>query len=415
MNQVAYGGRSLDRVLGEASPQERDRALIHELTIGATRHFYSLSQEISSRLTTPLKPRDSIVFCLLIIGAYQLRHTRIPNYAAVNETVAAAQQIGRPWARGLLNQILRRVVSEPAPSASGEEVTFDHPQWLIDLIRQDYPDWWADILGASMTRAPLSLRVNLARGTRAAFLDTLSLGGVSAHSGPTDECVILASPMPTAGLPGLAAGLASVQDAGAMRAAHLLQPVAGERILDACAAPGGKAMHLLERAAGIRLTAIDIDADRCELVRNECRRLGLDATVAVGDATELRWWDGHPYSAVLLDAPCSGTGTLRRHPDIKLLKRESDILQYQQIQLQLLQNLWHVVDAGGRVLYCTCSILSQENDQVIERFLERTPNATVQRVDADWGAATRHGRQIIPEPDGADGFYFALLRKRATQ
>ncbi len=415
LHQVAYGGRSLDRVLGDAKPSERDRALIHELTFGATRHFYSLSEDVASRLTTPLKPRDSIVFCLLVVGAYQLRHTRVPGYAAVNETVNATKQIGRPWARGLVNQILRRIASEPAPAAQSEEAVFDHPQWLIDAIRTDYPDSWREILQANQTRAPLSLRVNSSRTTREALLAALAGNNVSAHSGEPDECVVLAAPTATAGIAELKAGLASVQDAGAMHAANALHPVAGERILDACAAPGGKAMHLLERAPGIRLTALDIDAERCDLIRAECVRLGVDATVIAGDATHLDWWDRQPYAAVLLDVPCSGTGTLRRHPDIKLLKRESDIDQYQRIQVELLHNLWSVIDAGGRLLYCTCSILARENDQVIDRFLAWTTDASVTPIRAIWGTAMRHGRQILPRLDGADGFYFALLTKQASQ
>jgi 16S rRNA (cytosine967-C5)-methyltransferase len=364
---------------------------------------------------TPLKPRDSILFCLLVVGAYQLRHTRIPGYAAVNETVHATRQIGRPWARGLVNQILRRIVAEPATAATSDEAVFDHPQWLIDLIRADYPEQCVAILRANQTRAPLTLRVNLARTTRAAVLDSLAANGVSAHSGEADECVVLAVPVPTAAIRELESGFATVQDAGAMHAAHLLAPVVGERVLDACAAPGGKAMHLLERAPGIRLTALDIDAERCDLIRAECARLVVDPTVLHGDATQLDWWDRQPYAAVLLDVPCSGTGTLRRHPDIKLLKRESDIDQYQKIQLDLLHNLWTVIEAGGRMLYCTCSILSKENDRVIDRFLTWTTDARVKPIDTDWGIATRHGRQILPSPDSADGFYFSLLTKGSDQ
>jgi 16S rRNA (cytosine967-C5)-methyltransferase len=197
-----------------------------------------------------------------------------------------------------------------------------------------------------------------------------------------------------------------------MHAAQVLAPVAGERVLDACAA-GGKALHLLERAPGIRLTALDIDA---EALRPDPRRVCSTRRRAGGrsDATNLEWWDRQPFAAVLLDV-LGGTGTLRRHPDIKLLQRESDIDQYQRIQLDMLHNLWAVIEAGGRLLYCTCSILSQENDQVIERFLTWTADATVQPIDADWGVATRHGRQILPRPDGADGFYFSLLTKRTAQ
>jgi 16S rRNA (cytosine967-C5)-methyltransferase len=413
--QVVKDGRSLDRVLGDARPRERDRALVHELTFGATRYFYSLLDEVNSRLTTLLKPRDSIVLCLLVVGAYQLRHTRIPSYAAVNETVDATRQIGRPWARGLVNQILRRIVAEPSPPATSDEAAFDHPQWLVDLLRSDYPESCEEIMRANQTRAPLSLRVNLTQTTREALLGSLALAGVSAHSADIEEAIVLTNPMPTSGIPEIKSGLASVQDSGAMRAAHVLAPVSGERILDACAAPGGKAMHLFERAPGIHLTALEIDPERCDLIRAECTRLGVNVAVSQGDATNLEWWDQQPYSAVLLDVPCSGTGTLRRHPDIKLLKRASDIDQYQRIQVDLLNNLWMVLKPGGRLLYCTCSILSQENDQVIDRFLTWTADAKVNSIDAAWGLATRHGCQIVPRPDGADGFYFSLLTKHDVQ
>jgi 16S rRNA (cytosine967-C5)-methyltransferase len=416
LHDVAYRGRSLDRVLSDASPLDRDRPLVHELTIGCVRHFYSLSDEINGRLSAPLKPRDAIVLCLLIVGCYQLRHTRIPGYAAVNETVNATRQIGRPWARGLINQVLRRIASEPAPEPRSEEAALDHPQWLIELIRSDYPDAWREILAASLTRAPLSLRINSGVTNRASYVDALVKRGVSAHFGAPGDCVVLDTPVPAADLPGLESGAVSVQDSGAMWAAPLLGAAKGERVLDACAAPGGKAMHLLERSPGIELLALDIDAERCELVRSECRRLGADpALVVTGDGTCLEWWDGVPFERVLLDVPCSGTGTLRRHPDIKLLKRETDIGQYQDIQGRLLENLWRVVAVGGRLLYCTCSVLSLENDCVIDRFLAQTPDASVTPIVADWGMPTRLGRQLLPEVNGGDGFYYAMLEKRPAQ
>ena len=416
LRQVAFDGRSLDRVLSEASPLDRDRSLVHELTIGSVRHFYSLSHEISSRLITPLKPRDAIVLCLLLVGAYQLRHTRIPSYASVNETVNAVRQIGRPWTRGLINQILRRVVSEAPPKPTSEEAELDHPKWLIELIRDDYPDAWRNILATSLTRAPLSLRVNSSVTNRESYLTALAAEGVSAHSGAPDDCVVLDVPTPAGSLPGFAKGWVSVQDSGAMWAAELLAAARGERVLDACAAPGGKAMHLVERSPGITLQALDVAADRCELVRSECHRLGLDpALVVQGDGTRLDWWDGLPFHAVLLDVPCSGTGTLRRHPDIKLLKRESDIGQYQDIQGRLLESLWRVVEVGGRLLYCTCSILSLENDGVIEQFIAAATDASVRPIGAAWGIPTRFGRQLLPEVNGSDGFYYAMLEKRAPQ
>lgn len=416
LNRVAFEGHSLDRVLSDASPLERDRSLVHELTIGSVRHFYSLSDEINSRLLTPLKPRDTIVFCLLLVGAYQLRHMRIPTYASVNETVNATRQIGRPWSRGLVNQILRRVASEGPIHATSEEAAFDHPAWLIEQIREGYPGKWREILAISLTRAPLSLRVNAAKTDASSYLESLLALGVSAHSGRPDGCLVLDSPTQASSLPGFEQGLVSVQDSGAMWAARLLSPAKGEHVLDACAAPGGKAMHLLERVPGLNLVALDLDPERCAQIRSECARLGFDPAIVIqGDATNLHWWDGQQFDAVLLDAPCSGTGTLRRHPDIKLLKRESDLSQYQSLQVHLLENLWRALKAGGRLLYCTCSILSSENDDVIERFIALRDDAETEPIPEDWGVAMRFGRQLLPEPNGPDGFYYSLIKRRLPQ
>ncbi len=412
LHRVAYGGRSLDRVLAEASLPARDGPLIHELAIGSVRHFFSLSDEIGTRLNSPLKPRDAIVLCLLLVGAYQIRHTRIPRYAAVNETVNAAQQIGRPWARGVINHVLRRIASEPPPEPSTEEAEYDHPAWMIDLIRADYPSAWRQILTTSLTRAPLSLRVNLAVTERLTFQALLTQRGVIAHLALPEEGLVLDAPTPVAELPGFSTGRFTVQDSGAMWAAPLLAATGTDRVLDACAAPGGKALHLLQRAPRIRLTALEIDTARCDLLRSEFRRTGLDpAPILQGDATALEWWDEKPYQRVLLDAPCSGTGTLRRHPDIKLLKHEADLAPYQELQGRLLENLWRVLASGGRLLYCTCSLLSLENDRVIDNFVSQARDARHVPIIADWGIATQWGRQLLPAINGSDGFYYAILQK----
>jgi 16S rRNA (cytosine967-C5)-methyltransferase len=413
LHRVAFGGRSLDAALAEARLPDRDGPLIHELTIGAVRHYFSLSNEVGAGLITPLKPRDSIVFCLLIIGAYQLRYTRIPKYAAVSETVNATGQIARPWARGLVNLILRAIAEAPAPAPLSAEAKWDHPEWLIGLVRGDFPDNWEEILAASLSRAPQTLRVNLHLTTRDEYRDLMRARGVSAHVGVTPEALVVETPVPTNSLPGFGDGLVSIQDAGAQWAASLLAPLDGQRVLDACAAPGGKALHLLERSPGIQLVALDHNEARCDLMRAELRRLRVDRDVVVeGDATQLAWWDGQPFERILLDAPCSGTGTLRRHPDIKLLKRASDLPQYQQLQSRLLHNLWRLLAPGGKLLYCTCSILSIENDCVIDQLIAATPDVFVSRIASDWGIPTRHGRQLLPEVDGPDGFYYAMLEKR---
>jgi 16S rRNA (cytosine967-C5)-methyltransferase len=413
LHKVAYHGQSLDSALANAPALQRDQPLLHELAIGTVRHYFSLQDEVDARLRTPLKPRDAIVKCLLLIGAYQLRHTRVPSYAAVNETVAATRSIGRPWARGLLNQLLRALASDPPAPPTSEAGRWDHPAWLIDRIRDEYPDRWQHILRANLSRAPLGLRVNRRFATREEFQSMLRAAGVSAHLSAPDTALVLAVPMPVAQLPGHADGWVSVQDPAAQWAAPLLAARPGERVLDACAAPGGKAMHILELTPRAALVALDLDAERCDALRAECSRLGVDSScVAHGDASGLSWWDGVAFEKILLDAPCSGSGTLRRHPDIKLLKRDSDLHQYHAIQSRLLCNLWQTLAPGGRLLYCTCSILSIENDDVIDAFLASMSDAVICPMAALFGDATRYGRQMLPTIDGPDGFYYAMLEKQ---
>jgi 16S rRNA (cytosine967-C5)-methyltransferase len=414
LKRIAFDFRSLDRVLAETSVPEADRSLIQEIVYGTARHYYSLSNEVRGRLLAPLKPRDSIVFCLVLVGLYQLRHLRIPGYAVVNETVAAADHIGRPWARGLVNQLLRRAASEGAPSPPTDEEALDHPEWLIQLLRHDLPNDWRGVLEASLTRAPLSLRVNLARIGRDAYLERLAAIGAAAHAADLDEGLVLQDPVSAARLPGFSDGIVSVQDLSAMWPARLLNPQEEERVLDACAAPGGKSMHLLERNPRIKLTALEVDEARCTTLKSECKRCRVDPDIVVcGDATELTWWDGHPFDAILLDAPCSGTGTLRRHPDIKLLKRESDIAQYRELQNELLASLWNVVAPHGRLLYSTCSVLSAENDSVIGDFMAKTPRARARPFAIPQSIETKFGRQLLPQIGGGDGFYFALIENQA--
>ena len=413
LRHVVVNHRSIDRVLGETTIADADRALVQEFVYGSVRHYFSLSAEIERRLLTPLKPRDAILQCLLLIGLYQLRHLRIPPYAAVSETVNATVQIGRPWARSLVNQVLRQAASDGAPRTVVDDDRLDHPDWLVERVKIDYPSAWRDILDASMTRAPMSLRVNLAATSRDRYVEELAAVGVVAQRADIDEGVVLLEPIAAARLPGFAEGRVSVQDLSAMWPVRLLDAASDERVLDACAAPGGKSVHLIERAPGIALTSLDVDAARCEMLRAEFRRCRKDPTIVVrGDATELDWWDGQPYNAILLDAPCSGTGTLRRHPDIKVLKRAADIPQYRRLQTELLSNLWHVLAPGGRLLYCTCSILSEENDVVVADFVDRTRDASVRALSVPNARETTCGRQLLPKIGAGDGFYFALLTKR---
>jgi 16S rRNA (cytosine967-C5)-methyltransferase len=418
LEQVVGRRRSLDAVLRDANDgADRDAALVAELVFGSVRHWFSLEAAVARCLERRRPKRDVLLECLLVVGAYQLLHMRIPAYAAVSETVAAAAAIGRTSAKGFVNHVLRALAAAtPWPASEVAEalpdpVRFDHPQWLIDRLRAQYPDCATEILTANNARAPMALRINVRRIDRDRYCSALAAAGIGHHAGVAPAAVVLEAPQKAASLPGFASGWFSVQDEGAQLAVDVLAPLNGERVLDACAAPGGKTAACLERA-DVEMVALDVDPVRCATARRELERLGLEPRrVQVGDATGLDWWDGRPFARVLLDAPCSGTGTVRRHPDIKLLRRESDIAAYRAIQSKLLRNLWEVLEPGGRLVYCTCSILDDENDAVVEAFLATTANAQAVAIDAAWGRPTRCGRIILPTPSGPDGFYFAALTK----
>lgn len=427
VHQVAFKGRSLDppfaaatKVQGHsdanASTLAKDARLSTELAYGSVRHYFSLRNLVDQVLDEPYAGLDSLVSSLLIVGAYQLRHTRIPSYAAVNETVAATRSLRKPWARKLVNTVLRRL-SGIAIRADDEEARFDHPTWLIEAVRRDYPGSWEAILDANNSRAPQSLRVNCQHQSRQAYQATLKAAGLDAVPGMVPESLLLASPVPVHRLPCFAEGAVSVQDEGAQLAAGLLAAQPGHRLLDACAAPGGKTFHLLETRPDVEVLAIDANPERVAAMQKECRRLGFDPSfVQTGDATGLDWWDGRSFDRILLDAPCSGSGTLRRHPDIKLLKNATDLAAFQAIQRKLTATVWQTLAPGGILLYCTCSILNDENDAVLEHFLREHRDAQpVALDDVSWGTATRYGRQLVPSKGGPDGFYYALVARRKAR
>lgn len=425
----AEAARMLHRVVVQRQTTDQAIAsteltpLVQELVFGSLRYYFSLSQIVGAALHNPLKPKDRELKSLMIVGAYQLFHTRIPKHAAIFETVAACAALERPWASGLVNAVLRKCDASGPPERS-----FEHPPWLEAALREDYPDAEA-VMAANNGRAPMALRINLTRIRPEEYLASLEQAALPARlaqrqdgAATSDAAVIwlgpetriLLAPVPSSRLPGYREGLVSVQDAGAQVAANLVTPQPGDRVLDACAAPGGKLFHLMERHPGARLTALEKNPRRLAQLREEGRRLGHDDFVAItGDATALDWWDGAPYQQVLIDAPCSGTGTLRRHPDIKLLRRKEDIRTFADLQGRLLANLWRVLAPGGNLLYCTCSMLAAENDAVVGKFLAQQPDAVVQPLQLASGRAMQHGWQLLPTEADTDGFYYARLSKRA--
>ena len=339
----------------------------------------------------------------------------------MEQTVEAARLLRRPKHAPLINAILRRAlrdrIFDDAPS--NDEAKFDHPQWLIDMFARDWPNDWQDIIGANNGRAAMWLRVNPAHGSAADYVGRLESEGIEAELLPdAPQAVKLEEPRPVEALPGFLEGHVSVQDAAAQVAAPWLLDGIEGRVLDACAAPGGKSGHLLELGRGrIDLTCIDSDESRLEAVSDNLGRLKLDATLIAADASKPKeWWDGSPFNGILLDAPCTASGVIRRHPDIKLLRRPTDLAQLASAQSALLAALWPLLAPGGRLLYVTCSVFAAENDKIVEAFLDDHDDGQEGEVLQDYNIRDlmRHkacGHQVLPGTAGMDGFYYASLEK----
>ncbi len=422
LTEVRCRGRSLSSLLPNAfrGPAAAvDRALVQELCFGVLRWQARLEAVLDRLLRRPIKPRDADLHSLLLIGLYQILYLRVPDHAAVSETVAATRELGRPWARGLVNATLRAFLRQRerllAEVDRDEVARYAHAEWFIDRVRTDWPDHWRAILEAANERPPMGLRVNLARITREDYLERLAGAGIEARAHPlVPSAIELSSPLAVESLPGFRDGLVSVQDAAAQIAAGLLAPESGQRVLDACAAPGGKTGHLLEAAGRIDLSAIDRDPGRLAAVRENLDRLGLEARLLTADAASPGdWWDGRPFDRILLDAPCSATGVIRRHPDIKWLRRPADLERLATEQTALLEAMAGLLRSGGRLLYATCSVVRDENEARIRHFLDRHGDFRVVPLPSfGAGVDVAVGRQILPGEAGMDGFFYACLEKR---
>lgn len=409
------GGESLDRALVTADElaDPRDAALLRAIAYGTLRWHHRLQWQVEQLASRPLKRRDAALAALLRVGLFQLQWLRIPDHAAVAATVDAARLLGAGRARGLVNAILRRFLRErealDGVMRAHREAAASHPRWLLELLDRDWPGRAAEIVEANNRPPPMWLRVNVRRSSPEAYRRRLDEHGIEVASvDAATGAIALDAPRPAESLPGYEQGLVSVQDAAAQLAAGLLAPEAGDRVLDACAAPGGKAAHLLETHPGIgALVALDRDAGRLRLVADNFRRLGLGGEARVGDALEpAAWWDGGPFERILLDGPCSALGVIRRHPDIKLLRRPEDIASMASRQARMLRALWPLLAPGGRLLYATCTIAKRENGAVIEDFLASASDAEL----GPTGAART--LQILPGETNRDGFYYACLHKR---
>ncbi len=426
VHAVATNGRSLDAAIAdvEARVPPDDRALLRMLCYGVLRHYWQLQHWIGKLLGRPLKKKDRVVNALLAVGLFQLNDTRVPDHAAVSQTVEAARLLKRPKLAGLVNACLRRFQRDQiaATACDLEEVRWNHPQWLIDTFKRDWPDDWEAILTANDGRAPMWLRANSSANSAAEYQEKLAAEGIRADTlEGVPDALRLAEPCPVDSLPGFTDGAASVQDAAAQIAARWLLADTRGAILDACAAPGGKSGHLLEAGGDeIALTAVERDSSRIDSIRQNLDRLGRDATIIAADASNpSEWWNGVPFDGILLDAPCSASGVIRRHPDIKLLRRASDIEALSRLQSDLLEALWPLLAPGGRLLYATCSTLASENDVVVGRFLERHDEAVEDDVlpnnnVRDLMRRKVCGYQVLPGTAGLDGFYYACLEKKVS-
>jgi len=419
--QVISDGRSLSDVLPAAAQQladPRQRALLQELCYGTLRWYYRLDALLQRLLKKPLKQRDADVRCVLLVGLYQLDQLAMPQRVAVNETVQATHALNKQWASGLVNGVLRNYQRQAAELEAGVAAEFvsgyAHPAWLIEQLQFDWPNDWEQILTANNARPPFSLRVNRQRITRTEYLETLAGQSLDANLLEyTSSGVQLDKPVPVDVLPGFSAGYVSVQDGAAQLAAGLLDLHPGQRVLDACAAPGGKTAHILESQPDLAMvTAVDIEPHRLARIEENLSRLSLHACQIAGDvAAPSAWWDGKRYDRILLDVPCSASGVIRRHPDIKLLRKPGDITKLVSAQARLLQAMWPLLSSGGMLLYCTCSVLAVENSQQIAAFLETQEDAAEVKIEAVWGRECQHGRQIFPGENEMDGFYFACLTR----
>ncbi len=420
LQRVTYQGDSLTDVLQHSSIstlEARDQAWVRHVCFGSLRWHGRLGAILRHLLSKPLKKADKDIECLLRLGLYQLIYQRTPDHAAVNETVQAARKMKKVWAGSLINGVLRGFLREREQILVEvdqlETARYSFPTWLADRLKVAWPEDWQTIMQASNEHPPLVLRVNARQMGRAAYLQALQAAGLEAEAVAGSETALsMAEAVTVTELPGFAQGAFSVQDAAAQLAAGLLACEPGQRVLDACAAPGGKTCHLLETTPNLTLLALDSSEKRLRQVRENLERLQLQAELKAADAAELgTWWDGEPFDRILLDAPCSATGVIRRHPDIKLLRKNNDIGNLQAEQARLLAALWKTLRPGGRLLYATCSILPDENNVQVEAFLQGNTDAIHRLIEAAWGRALNAGRQILPGDTGMDGFYYAVLEK----
>ncbi len=416
IEKVIYQGKQLNRTLEPVlqSWPARDRRFITDVVNGVVRWFWLLDTFAHVAMHKPLRKRDHDIYCLLLAGLYQLEFMRVPNYASVSESVNAAAALGKSWASGLVNAVLKKHAQSRQKLQLDdleESSRFAHPPWMIDRIRDEWPQHWGKILRANNERPQMELRVNLNRVTRLKMLQLLEERKIKAKTDSNcSSSIRLSQRISVRDLPGFDQGWVSVQGISSQWAAPLLDIRPGQRVLDACAAPGGKMSHMLELCSEIDLVAMDVDSSRCSLIRDSLNRCGQKATVLCADATlPEAWWDGKYFDRILIDAPCSALGIVNKHPEIKHHRQPQDISAIEKIQRRLLTNLLPLLAPNGKLLYTTCSILACENEEQIRRVLTDDYRFASESLPAHLGRATGNGRQRLQGVDSSEGFYYARL------
>lgn len=422
LNQVVEKGQSLSQALPAVQQDlnPKDKALVQLFCYGVLRTLPRLDFFCRSLMQKPLKGKQRELHFLILVGFYQLLYTRIPSHAAVGETVNGAKALKKQALKGMINGVLRNFLREQEAlikkADQQDTLKYCHPGWLVKRLQAAYgEEKAASIMTENNQQAPMWLRVNNIHHTRDQYqtlLNEAQLTSINALDDENKNALRLEQATDVYKLPGFTDGWVSVQDGAAQLAAHYLGAQAGEIILDACSAPGGKTVHTLELQPTIKqMVAVDADEKRLVRVQENLDRLNLTATVIHGDASQPdEWWSGEQFDRILCDAPCSATGVIRRHPDIRWLRRDSDIAELVALQKSILNALWDKLRPGGILLYATCSILPDENEQQVKSFLESKSDATLIPLSAQYNSNTQ-GRQLLPNEDAMDGFYYAKLQK----
>jgi 16S rRNA (cytosine967-C5)-methyltransferase len=419
LQQIMLDKGSLSSLLNKNSSGNENSALLQALCYGFCRHYQQLVFIAAKFLNKPLRKKDQDVYCLILIGVYQLFFMRMPDYAVINESVSCCSSLKKIWAKKLVNAVLRSVQREMEALQSSLETTlelkYSHPAWLISLLQESWPDEYLNILQNNNLQAPMTLRINKSKTTLEEYQSLLETKQIqSKPSSIVKTALILNRPVAVNDLPGFDEGLISVQDEASQLAVSLLNPQNNETILDACAAPGGKSCAILEQASGVSLFAVDNDALRLQRVTENLQRIHADATLIHNDIIEqaMLWQQKQmTFDRILLDVPCSATGVIRRHPDIKLLRKPEDIERLNTLQQNVLQAVWPLLKQSGILLYSTCSVLPSENSEQIKQFVHLTDDAKEVLIKSSWGHQCEYGRQLLPASNSHDGFYYALLQK----